>query len=64
MEERKCEFCSKKLPLDSIVTSSSSGKLFCGTTLSPLEPDSCALKYLSNQSKDINSTYFFVKLGE
>ena len=62
--EHNCQFCGKKLELSALVVSSEDNQLFCAPEIAPLEPGSCALKYIERNPEYIGKTYFFIKLGE
>jgi hypothetical protein len=63
MKDFNCQYCKKALNLGEIVVSNDEGELFCMTERSPLEPDSCALKYLTENPEKSGKIYFFIKLG-
>jgi len=64
MKELNCCYCNKKFELLEIVVSSSDSKLFCAPEQAPLEPESCALKYIEEHPEEFGKSYFFIKLED
>lgn len=63
-ESINCRHCKKILNLGEIAVSNDRGELFCKTKHSPLEPGSCALKYLNENPEEPKNVYFFIRLGD
>lgn len=65
MEESRCRQCKRIFKLtDVVVQNDASGKLFCAGNHSPLEPDSCAIKYAEENPDSTEGNYFFIELKE
>ena len=65
MPKPRCKECNKRLKLTEIVVKKSdSEEFFCAGELSPLEPGSCALKYLERNPANTKGCYFFISLKE
>jgi hypothetical protein len=64
MKELSCCYCGKSFQLLEIVVSSEDNKLFCAPKEAPLEPDSCALKYIGTHPEESGKSYFFIKLED
>jgi hypothetical protein len=62
MEEFGCCYCGKSFQLSEIVVSSGDNKLFCAPKKAPLEPGSCALKYIETHPEEFGKSYYFIKL--
>lgn len=63
-EKPTCHYCNKGLEELAIVNTHTN-HLFCLTEHSPLEPESCALKYLLEHPEDleeIKGNYFFTRI--
>jgi len=65
-EQARCSYCSKSFNPEDIVTINDLTKrLFCASEQSPLEPESCALRYLQENPRKVNSgNYFFVRVSD
>lgn len=62
MNEINCYYCNKKFELSELAVSSTNGKLFCAPKQAPLEPNSCALRFIEEHPEESNQNYFFIKL--
>ena len=62
MKTSNCSYCGRTLNLFELVVSCDGDKLFCASEQAPLEPNSCALKYIEDHKEEAGKNYFFIKL--